>query len=153
MSLSIPSGTVAWREIKDGGEKAQTEHMDLPADLANGMIQLIVQNFPRNQAEMKVSYLAGGSKPRLVTLFVKPDGQDTFEIGGVSHPSKKFKIHIQLTGVAGVIAPLIGKQPSDTEVWVSEGKVPIFLKMVGSLYANGPSWTMQIACPIWPAVK
>jgi hypothetical protein len=136
--------------MKDGEEKLQTEHMDLPADLANGMTPLIIENFPKNRAEMKVSYLTGTSKPRLVTLSAKPDGEDKFELGGVSRRSKKFKIHVELGGVAGMIAPLIGKQPPDIELWGSEGEVPTFLKLVGPLYANGPIWTVQIASPVWP---
>jgi hypothetical protein len=149
MSMNVPAGAVTWREAKGGKEKVQSGHMDLPQDLANGMTSLIVENFPKHQAEMKVSYLAGTSKPRLVTLSVRPEGEDKFEIGGSSRPSKKFRIHIEIGGVAGVIAPLIGKQPSDIEMWASEGEVPIFLKMVGALYANGPTWTMQITAPVW----
>ena len=99
---------------------------------------------------MKLSYLAGTSKPRVVTLSVKPDGEDSFRVAGVSRRSKKFRIHIELGGVTGVIAPFVGKQPSDIEIWASEGPVPIFLKMVGALYANGPIWTMQITAPVWP---
>jgi hypothetical protein len=153
MSLSVPSGTVTWRETRDGKEKVQTEPMDLPADLANGMISLIVENFPQDRAEMKVSYMAGSPKPRLVTLSVRPDGQENFEIGAESRPSRKFKIHIEIHGVAGIIAPLLGKQPSDIEVWVSEGEVPIFLKMVGPLFAEGPTWTMELASPVWSVAK
>lgn len=149
VSLNVPSGTVTWRGTKDGKQKVESEHMDLPADLANGMTSLIVENFPSDQAEMKVPYLAGSSKPRLVTLSVKPDGEDTFELGGGRRSAKKFKVHIQIGGVAGIIAPLIGKQPSDIEMWVSQGEVPIFLKMVGPLYANGPIWTTEIAAPVW----
>ncbi len=153
MSFSVSSGTVTWREVKDGKEKVQTEHMDLPADLANGMTSLIVENFPNDRAEMKVSYLAVSSKPRLVTLSVKPVGEDTFEIGGVSHRSKRFNIHTEIHGVAGIIAPLIGKQPSDIQMWVSEGEVPMFLKMEGPLYAGGPIWTMLTAAPVWRTAK
>ncbi len=149
LSINVPARTVTWREAKDGKEKFQTGRMDLPSDLANGMTSLIVENFPKNQSEMKVSYLAGSSKPRVVTLSVKPDGEEVYEIAGVIRHSKKFKVHIEIGGIAGIIAPLTGKQPSDIEMWVSEGKVPVFLKMVGALYANGPIWTMQTTSPVW----
>src|SRR5947209_6204860 len=82
VSINVPARTVTWREAKGGKEKVQTERMDLPPDLANAMTSLLVENFPKNQAEMKVSYLAGSSKPRLVTLSAKPDGEDRFEVGG-----------------------------------------------------------------------
>ena len=150
VSINVPAGTVTWREVKGGKVKVQTERMDLPADLVNGMTSLVVENFPKNQAEMKVSYLAGSSKPRLITLSVKPDGEDHFQVAGVRRLSNKFRIHVEIGGVTGIIAPLIGKQPADIEMWASQGEVPIFLKMVGALYDNGPTWTMELAAPVWP---
>jgi hypothetical protein len=75
-----PSAT--WHEIKNGKQKVTTEHMDLPA---NGMIPLLAENFRKPAAEMKVSYLAGAPKPRVVRLSIKPDGKGSFRIGGARH--------------------------------------------------------------------
>ena len=35
--------------------------------------------------------------------------------------------HIDLGGLAGLVAPLIGKQPPDTQVWVLEADAPAFI--------------------------
>jgi hypothetical protein len=150
LAVNVPKGTVTWRERKDGREEVKTEQMQLPPDLANGMMSLVVENFPKQTSEMKVSYLAGTSKPRVVQLSVKPDGEDRFEIGGVSRRANRFNIHTELGGMAGVVAPMIGKQPSDIKVWIVPGEVPAFLKMEGALYLKGPTWTMQLASPVWP---
>ena len=151
LSINVPAKTVSWREIKHGKAERRIEHMDLPPDLANGMTSLIVQNFPANAAELKVSYLAGASKPRVVKLSAKPDGGETFRVAGVSRRhSKRYKIQVEIGGLAGVVAPLVGKQPSDVEMWVTAGEVATFLKMVGPLYEKGPIWTMQLAAPVWP---
>ncbi|HEY6986773.1 MAG TPA: hypothetical protein VH369_00235, partial [Bryobacteraceae bacterium] len=83
LSINVPARRVSWREIKHGKAERHTEHMDLPPDLANGMTSLIVQNFPVGAAELKVSYLAGSSKPRVVKLSAKPDGEETFRVGAV----------------------------------------------------------------------
>jgi hypothetical protein len=150
LSVNVPAKNVSWREMKNGKEERHTEHMDLPSDLANGMTSLIVQNFPADLPELKVSYLAGTSKPRVVKLSTRPQGEETFRVGGVSRRSKKYKIHVEIGGVAGVVAPLLGKQPSDIEMWVTAREVASFLKMKGPLYDKGPVWTMELAAPVWP---
>jgi hypothetical protein len=150
LSINVPAKTVSWRELKHGKAERHTEHMDLPADLANGMTSLLVQNFPAGAAELKVSYLAGSSKPRVVKLSAKPEGEETFRVGALNGHSKKYKIHVEIGGLAGVVAPLLGKQPSDIEMWVTAGEAATFLKMVGPLYEKGPIWTMQLAAPVWP---
>ena len=149
LAVNVPAGKVTWHEYKDGHDETKTEHMDLPGDLANGMTSLIVENFPPKAAEMKVSYLAGSSKPRIVKLLVKPDGEDSFQVAGVSRRSNRFNIHTEIGGVAGVIAPMIGKQPSDIKVWVVQGEIPVFLRMEGALYPKGPIWTMELTSPVW----
>jgi hypothetical protein len=150
VSVDVQSGKVTWRESKDGKEKVTTERMDVPPDLANGMISLIVQNFPKDKTEMKVSYLAVSSKPRVVKLSVKPDGEDSCRIGGVRRASERFNVHVEIGGIAGVVAPVVGKQPADTKLWVLKGEAPTFLKMEGALYLKGPIWAMELASPVWP---
>lgn len=152
ISVDVPSGNVTWRESKNGQEKVTTERRDVPQDLANGMIALVVQNFPKDKSEMKLSYLAGNPKPRVVELSVKPEGEDSCRIGGNRRAAERFNIHIALGGVKGAIAPMIGKQPTDAKIWVLKGEVPIFLRMEGALYMKGPIWEMELASPVWPKV-
>lgn len=149
LALNAPAGKVTWHEKEGGKEEVKTEHMDLPPDLSNGMVSLIVENFPQKAAEMKVSYLAGSSKPRIVKLSVKPQGEDIFHLAGVSRRSNRFNIHIEIGGAAGIVAPILGKQPSDIKMWVTDGEIPTFLKMEGALYEKGPVWTMELICPVW----
>jgi hypothetical protein len=149
VTIEMKSGQVTWHDLKNGKDEVKTEHMDLPPDLSNGLMSLIVQNFPAKATEMKVSYLAGGSKPRIVRLIVKPDGQRVFRLGGSSRRANQFKVHIEIGGVAGVIAPVVGKQMPDIEMWVSDGEVPTFLRMEGPLYEQGPIWTMELTVPTW----
>ena len=105
---------------------------------------------PANSQDLKVSYLTVTSKPRVVKLSITTDGTDRFAIAGDGRTAKRYKIHVELGGVAGVIAPIIGKQPSDIEIWAMTGEVPAFAKMQGSLYEQGPIWTMELTSPEWP---
>jgi hypothetical protein len=148
--VNVPKGLVTWREHKDGEEKVTTEKLQLPPDLVNGMISLVVQNFPKAKTEMKCSYLAGSTKPRVVTLSIKPDGEDMCRIGGANRRSERFNIHIEIGGIAGAIAPVVGKQPADIKIWALKGDAPTFLKMEGALYLKGPIWSMELAAPVWP---
>ena len=58
---------------------------------------------------------------------------------------------IKIGGVAGVIAPIIGKQPADTHVWIMQGDAPAFVKSEGPLAPDGPIWRIELASPAWPA--
>jgi hypothetical protein len=89
MTVNVPRGEVMWRDVKDAKSEVKTEHMDLPPDLVNGMLSLTVENFPAKAAEMKVSYVAIASKPRVVKLSIKPDGEDRALVGGVGRGSDR----------------------------------------------------------------
>jgi hypothetical protein len=59
-------------------------------------------------------------------------------------------------GAAGLIARLVGKQPSTLQAWVLAEDAPAFVRFDGPLYSGGPTWRMEIAIPAaWPdnAVK
>lgn len=153
MTVDVPTGKVTWRQVKDGRSEVKTEDMDLPSDLANGMMALVVQNFPPAKAEMKVSYLVAAAKPRLIKLSVKPDGEDVCRIGGVSRRAERFKVHVEFGGIAGVVAPLVGKEPPDIELWALKEEFPAFLKMRGPLFLNGPTWELELSSPVWSEEK
>jgi hypothetical protein len=125
--------------------------MDLPPDLVNGIVALAVENFPKGASELKTSYLIVDSRPRVVQFSFKPDGEDNVRIGVATRRTSRFKMHVDIGGVAGVVAPIVGKQPADFELWVLDGEVPMLIKMDGALYPKGPIWTMALTSPIWPS--
>jgi hypothetical protein len=49
-----------------------------------------------------------------------------------------FRIHPELGGIVGLIAPLIGLQPKDVMVWVLEGEAPAVVRIVGQIGGYGP---------------
>ncbi len=153
VTVDVRKGEVSWIDLSGKDKQPKNQHMHLPRDLANGMIPLLVQNFPQGAANLKVSYLAVDSKPRLIKLDIKPDGIDKVALGWIGRQADKFDVHFDLGGIAGAVAPLIGKQPPDINVWTldgSAGPVPEFVKLVGPLYQNGPTWTVLLAAPTWP---
>jgi len=47
------------------------------------------------------------------------------------------------------VAPLVGKQPQDTRVWILGGKAPAFVNIEGPLYQGGPVRRIEPTSPVW----
>jgi len=134
----------------DGKDKEASERLKIPPDLANGIILILLKNIPPDTAQTKFSMVAATPKPRLVKLLVSPEGEDSFSVGASRHKATRFVLKVEIGGVAGVVAPLVGKQPPDTHVWIAGGDAPVFVKSEGSLYVGGPVWRIELASPSWP---
>ena len=135
---------------KGGVEKVVDERIDIPAGLANGLVLTLLKNVPAASAKTELPMIAFSPKPRLVRLVATPAGQEEFEVGGSSRKARHYVVKVSLGGVAGLIAPLIGKQPPDTHVWILEGEAPAFVKSEGPLAAGGPVWRIELVSPIFP---
>lgn len=147
------TGEVTVRYMDDGKLKVDTSHIDLPPDLANGILMNVAKNISANAAETKVSFLAATPKPRIVKLSIKPDGTEMFRSAGVRNKAQRFRIHVELGGITGVIAPIIGKEPEDSVVWVSAGYVPAFIKSESPLFVGGPLLRTELVGPVWSATQ
>lgn len=143
LAIDASTGQITVRSVHDGKEKVETERRDLPPDLANGLLILVLKNFPAGSGETKVPYLAATPKPRIVKLAITPEGEETFSAAGAPHKATRYRVKVDLGGVTGVVAPLIGKQPKDTLVWIVGGRAPAFVRMEGQLYEGGPVWTIE----------
>ena len=82
-------------------------------------------------------------------LTITSHGEDTLTTAGSRHRATHYVVKVELGGVAGVVAPLIGKQPQDTHVWILGGKAPAFVKMEGPLYQGAPIWRIELTSPVW----
>ncbi len=150
VSINSSTGQVTVRYTDNGHEKVETERLDLPPDLANGIVLNILKNIRPDTTETKVSYVVATPKPRLVKLSIIPQGEDTFSVAGSPYKATLFVVKVELGGVTGIIAPLVGKKPADTKVWVVGGGAPAFVKAEQSLYPNGPVWRIEMTSPVWP---
>jgi hypothetical protein len=138
--IDVQAGLVTSRS-EDG--KVREEHMDMPDDLANGLPPNLLLNILPSTPETKVSYIAPGEKPRLIHLSIKPTGKQSFRVGGLRRTATDFTLHVELGGITGVVAPLIGKEPSDYHIWIMPGVPPAFIREEGALFQGGPIWTME----------
>jgi hypothetical protein len=149
--IDVRSGQVTVRSRgKDGKEEVKTDHIDMPSDLANGLIAQTVENMRPETAEMTVSQIVMTPKPRLVKFVISNLGQDSATVAGASRKAIHYQIKIVLGGIVGFIAPLVGKAPPNIEIWTIGGQATTFAREKGPLYAEGPIMTMQLASPVWP---
>jgi hypothetical protein len=149
VSIDASAGQVTVHYTEKGKEKVETKRLDLPPDLANGIILDILKNVAPDTTET-VSYLAATPTPRLVKLRIVSQGEDKFGVVGAPYKATVFVLKVELGGIAGVIAPLIGKQPPDTRVWMVASGTPAFVKAEQSLYPGGPIWRIEMTSPAWP---
>jgi hypothetical protein len=150
MSFDSSSGEVTVHYTDDGKQKVATDRMELPPDVANGMIFTLLKNIRPDGPSTTVSMVAATPTPRLVKLAIVPQGEEPFSVGGSGRMAMHYVLKVEIGGVAGAIAPLLGKQPPDIHVWILGGEAPAFVKTEGPLYYGGPSWRIELASPVWP---
>lgn len=144
--IDVAAGRVSVRYMEHGKKKQLTKQMELPPDLANGMIYALVKNIS-SASETTVSYLAVSPAPRLVKLVFGPDGETNFAVGGSNYKATQYVMKVEIGGVAGLIAPILGKQPPDTHMWVIGGMAPTYAGSEGPLYGGGPVWKISLISP------
>jgi hypothetical protein len=131
----------------DGKEKVLTKQVELPPDVANGLMFTLVKHVQPNVAQTTVSVVVATPKPRLVKLTILPQGEVPFSSGTTKHKAMHYVVKMKIGGFAGMLAPVLGKQPPDTHVWVLGGEAPAFVKSEGPLYDGGPIWRIELAIP------
>jgi hypothetical protein len=150
--IDAASGQVKVRYTDDGKEKVLTERLELPPDVANGILFTLLKNVQRRGSNTVVSYVAATPKPRLVHLEIFPEGQEPFSIGSYSHKAIHYVVKVKIGGIEGWVAHVLGKQPPDTQTWILGDDAPAFVRSDGPLYGDGPIWRMELATPAaWPA--
>jgi hypothetical protein len=109
-----------------------------------------MKNIPPDAKETKVSMVVAAPKPRIVQLAISPRGEEPFSLVGSARNAMHYEIQIELGGVTGFVAPLIGKAPPKFHAWVVGGEAPILVREDGPLYQDGPTLSIELASPTWP---
>ena len=94
--------------------------------------------------------MAATPKPRLVKLAISTAGEEPFTTGGTARKAMPYVLKVDIGGLASVVAPLVGKQPPDSHVWILGGEAPAFVKSEQPLYNEGPVWRIELTSPVWP---
>ena len=154
MTIDAQTGCVTVRyKDDDGKEKVEDKQLELPPDLSNGMMIVLLKNVTPKTLPSSVSYVAATPKPQLVKLIVTAAGVEPFSIVGSGRQAEHYVIKVDIGGLAGVLAPILGKEPPLNHIWILQGPAPAFVKSEGPLYVGGPSWRIELTSPVWPAAR
>jgi hypothetical protein len=154
MTIDASTGHVTVRYKNDRGEeKVEDEHLKLPPDLANGMIPTLLKNVQRDAVPPSVSMVVATPKPRLVKIAISVAGTEPFSIAGSARQAAHYVLKVEIGGLAGLIAPLVGKQPPDSHVWILEGEAPAFVRSEAPMFMGGPVWETELESPVWPHAR
>ena len=148
IKIEAEAGRVTVHELESG--KTTSHDLKIPFDLANGIVTQVLQNLPEDIAETKVSYVLPTSKPRLATLVISRAGEDSYTLAGERHSARKLELKIDLGGLAGLLAPVLGKEPRLTTAWMADGRIPMFIRLRTQFYEGAPLWTIRQTAPEWP---
>jgi hypothetical protein len=133
--------------MDDGKEKVEDEQMELPPDVANGLVLTLLKNLAADGPPIEVGMVAPTPKPRLVTLQISRGGTNGIRIGGTRHQAIRYVVDVHIGGVTGALAHVMGKDPPDTHVWVLGGEAPAFIRSEGPMFPDGPIWRIDLVSP------
>jgi hypothetical protein len=145
--IDASSGSITVRTTEAGKEKVTNKHMNFPADLSNGMLPVLLKNLTSASSGATVSMVSTSSSPRVVQLHILPQEEQTLKFGSITSKTLHFVVKVKIGGIAGAIAPLVGKQPPDIHMWIAKSAAPTFLQSEGPLSEESPVWRLQISAP------
>ncbi len=147
VQIEVKTGQVT--SITPNGKRV-VEHIDFPADLANGLPPNLLLNVSPRVSETRVSYVAPTAKPRLIHISIRPAGELKFRVGGTARKATDFVVHVEPGGLTGIIAPVIGKQPRDFHIYIMQSTPPAFIREEGQFYLGGPLWRVEQTSAVFP---
>ena len=145
--IEAESGTVTVKTLANGKEHVESKHLDLPQDVSNGLLFTLVKNLDPAAAETDVTMVAPSTTPRLLKLTIVPGTPITMGVGLVQHKAQHYIVKFKIGGVAGLVAPLVGKQPPDLHIWLVKSDAPTFVQSEGPLFEGGPIWRIRLTAP------
>jgi hypothetical protein len=131
-----------------GDDKADGT-LDLPEDLHNGITGLLLKNLPVG-GRASGHLMAFTPKPQLLRSTMTREGEDTFFVSDEPHKAARWLVNLEVPGVKGLVASLLGKDPPDSRYWIATGSAPTFLRFEGAMYLKGPRWRVEMSAPRWP---
>lgn len=149
VSVDGRSGKSTVQYTDDGEEKVETATLKATAGLANGMLPILLKNVRPETAKTTLGFLAVTPKPRMVNLEVASAGEEMFNVAGSRRKATHYVVHVDIKGLAGVLAPLLGKDPPDSHVWILQGPAPAFVKSESPFFPDGPLWRIELTSPTW----
>ena len=134
---------------KVGDEPTADGSVELPEDLHNGLTSTLMKNLrPGTKAAGRL--LVFTPKPQLLDTELRAEGEDRYFVGDTPRSATRFVLKMELRGVTGLVASILGKEPPEVRYWIATGAAPAFVKFEGPLFLKGPRWRIELSAPRWP---
>ena len=138
-TVDATTGKVTSRTIdKNGKIRTESKRVDLPEDVANGIVGTLLLNVTHDTTPLRVGMVAPVAGGRLIRLLISPEEEQKVYLAGQPLKATVFRVHPELGGFVSLLARLLGLQPKDVMVWVLEGDDPAVAVIVGQLGGSGP---------------
>jgi len=134
------------QEKKGDDPKEASGEMDMPDDVYNGMALVLLKNLTSG-ASTRIAVFT--PKPRIITMELTHEGDDTVRVGPTAKTARRYLVKLEIGGLTGAIASVIGKAPPDLRYWLVGGEVPAFVRFQGAMFLNGPVWRLELATVEW----
>ena len=152
---SFPEATEVAFDRASGRYRARVDDetadgtLELPEDLHNGLTGMLIRNLTTG-ATAHGHLAAFTPKPQLLRTTLAPEAEDRYHVGDAARTAVRYLVTLEIGGLKGAIASLLGKDPPDLRYWIAAGPVPAFLKFEGAMYLKGPRWRIEQAPARWP---
>jgi hypothetical protein len=141
--------TIRVHDLSDEHQPDIVVNEQLPADLCNGMLFTLLKNIRPEAPPKSLSFVVATPKPRVIKLELGSGGEERFSTGGQRRTAAHYILKAELGGLTGLLAPIFGKQPPDSHVWILGGEAPAFVRSEQPFYAGGPLWRIELVSPSW----
>ena len=131
-----------------GTEEPVEGTFELPEDLHNGMTGTLIRNL-RDGGRRRATSTPSLPSHGCCAARCRPDGEDKYFVGDAARTASRYLVTMEIGGLTGVIASVLGKTPPDLRFWISTGPAPGFLKFEGAMFLKGPIWRIELATPRW----
>jgi len=154
LATNAAGDTISRTPDSNGKYKVETSHFDLPPGTAVvGMMGTLMANLDPATQSLSVPALSPSQKPRLLHFSITREGRGTFHIAGSRQTASIFRAKAELGGIAGLVAPILGKEPLDSLIWVLEGDSPVVVRAITQISEGGPLLDMQLAGATFPRAQ
>jgi hypothetical protein len=130
-------------------EKTASGALEIPPDVYNGMTATLLKNL-QGGARASAQIMAFTPKPIVIKMDLSTEGEDRVSLGGRVMKVNRHLAKLDVGGLKGVVATLIGKDPPDLRYSLVEGTVPVFVRFEGPMFLNGPVVRIEQTTVQWP---
>jgi hypothetical protein len=141
--------TARTQDGKEGKVETAGGVLEMPDDLYNGMALTLLKNLPAG-ATVAAHMVVFTPKPRVIKMGLAQEGTDPVRVGGATRTANRYLVKLEVGGVTGLLASLVGKDPPDLRYWLIPGDVPAFGKFEGAMFLKGPTWRIEQIPIEWP---